>query len=1308
LELESTLLSDEVTEERAVDALVGYLEGLARIAHLEVVGFTREERADHEVVHVFGRTRSEPATYWYRRLEKAPHGARWTPWEEIGVAIDEGDALLPIVWNGQLYLFWPHITERTEPPEMDMPAEGERFPPGRERSELRLAWSRYRHGEWSPKELSPSAGPLPAADLFHPRLRERHWEGGGGLSILCNLDFQTSGPMAFDPGTRPSAAFSFAHPSARPRVFWEGAPRDLPDGDWVSEGAAVIAPNGELRLAPQRRRIALDARGSLRLMPPSRDAFTRPHELVVEDAMRSLFLDWDSSEELLAAIHDHLESGNVIVAILLALAEIGTIRYRAQLFHAPFVQALLATLHTDGLEGLYRRRLQLEPWAPASAPAPLEDEYAIDPQVVSGPYPSEDLDFSSSGAYATYYWELFVHAPLFIAEQLRQNQRFEEARRWLHFVFDPIDASDLPAPQRYWVARPFHEVASSTGDARIESILDPARRADDELLHRVEVWADDPFDAHGVARLRPLAYMKHVFMRYLDLLIEEGDHVFRGATDWEDLNRATQLYVRAADLLGPAPQTLPASERGEPRSYDQLRDHLDPLGNAAIAAAERHIGAIRLTKGSLLAATASPAVRSRVPDVRLGFISYFCFPPNAKLLAYWDTVADRLFKLRHCQDIEGGALELPLFEDPIDPAVLARARELGVDVRDALRDASALPHYRFEALLSSARQLVSEVRSFGATLQSALERRDAEELSLLRASQELELLERLRADRERQVEEARRASRALAHSIEMTTLRRDYYASREYMNAGEAAQLALLTQAMVTEHAAGALDLVGNVIQLIPDFKVGSPFSIGATFGGSNLGPALRAFAAFTRSQGTAMSTQASMSGMVGSYERRMEEWTLQRELATTELAQLAQQAASAKLREEMAKSELRAHERRITHATETHALLRDKFTSQDLYAWMASQIAATYFAAYQLAHQAARRAERALSHELAGPDVHLVRPGSWDSLREGLTAGEQLALDLSRMEVAYRERNAREHELTKHVSLRDVDPLALLTLRETGACFFEVPEAVFDRDFPSHVLRRIRSVALTMPCVTGPLTGVPCTLSLVASRLRSADGTIDDAPVVPVESVALSTGQNDSGMFEPSLADARYLPFEGAGAVSQWRIELPESRRFDYRTIADVVLHLRYTARDGAAARPVEPPAPSWAEERAVLFSAKREMPDDWARFVGEGAALSVELGPERFPFTVRDAGAAIQRVEILAALTRATPLSVRLTGPDGRAHEDALATHPDVASMTHVGFDVEPRPLASEPNSWTLALTAGDAESLDDLYLLVRYTTA
>ena len=60
-------------------------------------------------------------------------------------------------------------------------------------------------------------------------------------------------------------------------------------------------------------------------------------------------------------------------------------------------------------------------------------------------------------------------------------------------------------------------------------------------------------------------------------------------------------------------------------------------------------------------------------------------------------------------------------------------------------------------------------------------------------------------------------------------------------------------------------------------------------------------------------------------------------------------------------------------------------------------------------------------------------------------------------MEMAYHDLNQREYELTKHVSLLQIDPLALVQLRATGSCLFTMPEEVFDLDCPGHYFRRIK-----------------------------------------------------------------------------------------------------------------------------------------------------------------------------------------------------------------------------------------------------------
>jgi hypothetical protein len=45
-------------------------------------------------------------------------------------------------------------------------------------------------------------------------------------------------------------------------------------------------------------------------------------------------------------------------------------------------------------------------------------------------------------------------------------------------------------------------------------------------------------------------------------------------------------------------------------------------------------------------------------------------------------------------------------------------------------------------------------------------------------------------------------------------------------------------------------------------------------------------------------------------------------------------------------------------------------------------------------------------------------------------------------------------------------------------------------------------------------------------------------------------------------------MPFEDAGATSQWRLELNDSiRQFGYKTMTDVIMNLQHTSLDGGSA---------------------------------------------------------------------------------------------------------------------------------------------
>jgi hypothetical protein len=370
----------------------------------------------------------------------------------------------------------------------------------------------------------------------------------------------------------------------------------------------------------------------------------------------------------------------------------------------------------------------------------------------------------------------------------------------------------------------------------------------------------------------------------------------------------------------------------------------------------------------------------------------------------------------------------------------------------------------------------------------------------------------------------------------------------------------------------------------------------------------------------------------------------LAKELAAKELEQIDKQIEGAKIRIAVAEMELKNHDRQIDNATAIEEYLRDKYTSTELYNWMTTQISALFFQTYQLAYDLAKRAEQAFRFERGLTNSSFIQFGYWDSLRKGLLSGERLYFDLKRLEAAYLDQSRRDYEITRQVSLVLHDPVALITLKMTGRCEVELPEALFDADYPGHYMRRLKSVSLTIPCVTGPYTNINCTLTLLSNKVRTDGSATDNYPESiedtrfvtnfgAMQAIATSHANNDSGMFELNFRDERYLPFEGAGAISKWRIDLPtDCNAFDFSTITDVVIKLNYTAREGGDLLREKARAEVFPNAQAGLvrmFSAKHEFSQKWFQFFQPRAAddtkddvqhvLHLPLTKERFPYQFR-----------------------------------------------------------------------------------------
>src|ERR1043165_8074493 len=120
-----------------------------------------------------------------------------------------------------------------------------------------------------------------------------------------------------------------------------------------------------------------------------------------------------------------------------------------------------------------------------------------------------------------------------------------------------------------------------------------AKGEDTELKRRIEksiqAWRDKPFQPHVIARGRYLAYQLNVVMRYLDNLIAWGDQLFRQDTI-ETINEATQLYVLAAEILGPRPALMAPRAEPQIRTTASLDPQLDAFSDQLVAI-EARIGA---------------------------------------------------------------------------------------------------------------------------------------------------------------------------------------------------------------------------------------------------------------------------------------------------------------------------------------------------------------------------------------------------------------------------------------------------------------------------------------------------------------------------------------------------------------------------------------------------------------------------------------------------------------------------------------------------------------------------------------------
>ncbi|MEM1119215.1 MAG: hypothetical protein AAGJ18_02125, partial [Bacteroidota bacterium] len=274
-------------------------------------------------------------------------------------------------------------------------------------------------------------------------------------------------------------------------------------------------------------------------------------------------------------------------------------------------------------------------------------------------------------------------------------------------------------------------------------------------------------------------------------------------------------------------------------------------------------------------------------------------------------------------------------------------------------------------------------------------------------------------------------------------------------------------------------------------------------------------------------------------------------------------------------------NQKQISQSNDVITFLQTKFTNQQLYQWLVGQMSTIYFQAYQVAYNLANMAQAAFQYEFSSSQTYISNAG-WNDLYKGLTAGETLSQGLQQLEQAYIQQNNRSLEIEKTISLLQLDPQALIDLKNNGTCTFGLQERDFDLDFPGHYKRKITSVSVTIPAIVGPYQNVHATLTQTGNKVATKAeiaaveyllGVADSAPDSGSvwenwnsnQAIAVSTANNDSGMFQLNFNDSRYLFFEGTGAISSWQLDMPKaSNQFNFESISDVIINLKYTAYDG------------------------------------------------------------------------------------------------------------------------------------------------
>ncbi|MDE9445290.1 hypothetical protein KKJ04_06660 [Xenorhabdus bovienii] len=769
------------------------------------------------------------------------------------------------------------------------------------------------------------------------------------------------------------------------------------------------------------------------------------------------------------------------------------------------------------------------------------------------------LDFH--GANGLYFWEIFFHIPHAVANRLHQEFSYRDAENWYHYLFNPQirvhEGEDNANKTPYW---------------RVCPLLEPGSYAWEQEAGRVA-------DPDAICYSTPERYKKAIFMEYARNILAQGDALYRRLTR-DALTEARIHYSRVTALLGPRPDVLVAS-RWTPKTLEALSTDATVLD------------------GSL--ARFLPEMLPEVSKVRnehwkvLDDPKVFRTPVNPDLIALWDTLQQRLDTLHNNLTIDGKPMLLEMYAAPVNPRDLLRAQSSasGLSQRAVSALAPILP-YRFGALLPRVQSAVETLTRFGDLVRQYREQKE-QALQEERVQSQMDELSAFAVQlQEVALEQQQAAIDTLISSKKVVTERQAYYRKLKDndISSAERDSMDKRKETIPYEQASAGMESAASIADLVPNL-------FGTSVGGSVWGGPARALGWVQRISASEKRVMSYVTSESEQYRRRREEWHFQHDQAAAEGEMLDEQIKSAQNAKRMVQVQLDQARKEQEQAKVRYQLLLTRTTGSALYQWLISQMSTFYFQAYDAVTSLCLSVEACWRYEMGDYEARFIQPNVWFDNYFGLTAGEALKLQLLNMESTYLKRHDRRLEIVKTVSLKQwvensIDSLTwdevVEKIRETGQFDFSLSPLDFDRDYPGHYLRQIVNISINMPLLLGPYEEIKATLTQTSSEtLLSPDMAAlkyyypeqgGDIPIKPAsilsnprvsQSIVISNQENKTGVLYANINDERYLPFEGTGAISSWRLDFPRADKLQQsrliNALKDIVIEFRYTAQTGNTA---------------------------------------------------------------------------------------------------------------------------------------------